>query len=256
MPVNNYGYGTPGMRTFGIDAFDFNGRSDTDVTYTGNYADNAMGDDSKINEDDESGTLDILHGILNQAGITDDEIIAGIRFKPVGLRKLSIKTSVPVSDLPRLLVALGEQLNSDPQHLSEDDERFVKEEDYLGNVTVRDTQTGREVTLTGTQAAEILKRIDRGENEQDVLAGCSSLMEDASTDILREETMPYEGGTYNFPWMIDGRHGTATAAFDGEGNDFRIKIIDVRDDNGVSVKVGSAMLTQMKRDAIYFIGKE
>lgn len=64
------------------------------------------------------------------------------------------------------------------------------------------------------------------------------------------------GGSYNFPWRADGRHGYATARYRGRGKEMKIDILSIRDHEGEEVADAGHLGEVVHEQAIAFIGQE
>lgn len=64
-----------------------------------------------------------------------------------------------------------------------------------------------------------------------------------------------EFGTYNFPWKVDSNIGTATVEYSGSPAEPKLKLISVRDSSGNEIDDLSDMESEIKKQAIEFIGK-
>lgn len=272
----DYGHDDPTRRRpYRIDAYDHKSRPDMPLRYTGNYADNPMHDPAHLNEE-EDGVLDRLHDMLRTAQIDDDEILAGIRLSPRGYQKAAARLGLAASEIPVLMQSLATNIRRERQRLQEDDlgvqparqpgvqrggrQRFTYETDFLDNVTVRDTISGKEAFLRGSEAMEMLDRLDGGEDEQAVLASYASIMEDGGDqrnegDDGYEKEISADSGTYNFPWSVGGRSGTATARFRDRDGEFSVDVIHVRDAGGKTID-DPALTARLQQTAWDFIGDE
>jgi hypothetical protein len=258
--VARYDYGhndaAKGTDSFKIDSFDFKGRADMRVRNVGRYADNAMWDPSRLNENDQQSMLEAIHDMLSKADISDREIRAGIRLSEKGCQKVAAQLGIAASEVPTLVNSLTSKLRDDELIANEDAAgRFSHEIDFLNNVTIRDEHNGRDVFLRGSEAANLQRRIADGEDEQHVLGEYAALMEaDDEEDFSRE--LRSNGGSYNFPWKMDGQHGTATASFRGNGPGMNIKLIHVRDAQGDDITPNQSMRRHLEQTARDFIGRE
>lgn len=134
-----------------------------------------------------ASVLDRLHAMLAKAGVTDEEIINGFRLTDKGNQKAAAILGIAPEEVRLLIGSLTTQLRHDhKQHASIVNEfstmvaegRFEYEPDYLGNVTVRDTKTGKEVFLRGDAAADLLSRVEGSDDQQAALADFQHMMED------------------------------------------------------------------------------
>jgi hypothetical protein len=211
-------------------------------------------------------TLDRLQNIINDAGIDDHEIIGGAEFSHAGYQKIATKMGVSFKDIHSMINLLIEKLRKensvqeDYEKLLDDDsdDRFSYEKDFLGNVTIRDSHTGDDVFLRGQQSAKLLHELIVSDDEQEVLAQymADPINEDedeeGDADSTYEPEIDAGGGSYNFPWTLEGAHGTATAVYSGTGT---IKIVSVRDEDGVEVEITIDLSKALMPQAVAFIGK-
>lgn len=210
-------------------------------------------------------TLDHLNSVLNEAGIEDHEIIGGFELTHLGYQRLALRMGVDLDTLQLMINVLMEKLRKEKhmhetysQLLDEEDENFSYEKDWLGNVTVRNNETGDEVFLRGSEAAEMLTALKSGlADEQEILSQYMESDTITESDDLEDEDS-YEDelettrGTYNFPWKTKMAHGTGTASYSGKDN---IKIISIRDEDGNEIKATPELEAELKLQAVAFIGK-
>lgn len=139
---------------------------------------------------DSGDLLERLHQMLNKAGITDEQFVSGVRLTQSGLEKAARRLGVDSREIELLMRSLFTRIQQEQSRIAEmaasfreavdpivrfDSEdapsgRYSYEVDYLKNVTIHDTQTGKSVFLRGTAATAILNRIAAGADEQAVLA--------------------------------------------------------------------------------------
>ena len=211
------------------------------------------------------------HG--GNAEIDDDEILAGVRLSPRGYQKIAARLGLAASEVPMLIQSLATEIRRNNQRLQEDDlgvsepassggkPRFSYETDFLDNITIRDSVTGKETFLRGSNAMAALDRLDGGEDEQAVLASYASIMEDSDGHDAAGDGGSYEkeiaadGGTYNFPWSAGSRSGTATARFSDKDGEFSVKVIHVRDEGGKTIDDPN-LTSRLEQTAWDFIGDE
>jgi hypothetical protein len=238
------------------------------------YGDNTM--TGKLEEFDNSGILDRLHNILLKAGISDDEIRAGIDLTPKGTHKVAGQLGVPASEISMLMGSLNTRMRDDESHeesafesayykMMEDDgddadtnDRFGYEKDGMGNVTVRDSQTGKSTYIQGSQATDLLNSLQQSpDNEQSILGDLQPLMENSEErepDFLDE--MKQTHGTMNFPWTTEEGHGTGTVSYNFSGHDLKLRLLSVRDNNGKIISPDPAMKAKLEKIAHDFIENE
>jgi hypothetical protein len=274
------GHGDPArLHGFRIDSFDFKGRADMKIRNTGNYADNAMHDYSRLNEEGDESILDRLQQMLAKADVSEDEMRAGVRLTDKGRAKAAGRLGVSPEEVDVLLNSLATRMRKGEaainrayaEHMgdvteAEGEGRYTYEDDYLGNVTVRDIQTGKERFMRGHDAQELLQRLNGGEDEQEVLGGVMALVEgDENPDMLDEdgEDPGYERemkehsrqGSYNFPWKEGGKRGTATAEYRWMGENLKIDVRHIRDSAGEPIN-DAGLAKRLAEVARGFIGRE
>lgn len=204
-----------------------------------------------------------MNATLNKAGFDDAEIARGLRLKETGMNKLASMLRVSPQEASELLNQLITKLRDDLKTveesylsiLGESSSRYGMEKDRLGNVTVRDSHTGKEVFLRGSAATAVLNAA-KGHNEQDVLARAlsESINEDAGEEDSYADEIRQDRGSYNFPWTYQRQQGTGTADYTGRGDTFKIKIVSIRDQDGEEIEADDAMTSALSSQAFKFIG--
>jgi len=277
-------------------------------TTSARYGDNPIDDEQELNEDHQS-TLDQLQQILNDAGISNDEIELGIQLSPEGKQRIAARLGTSAHQMDTLLSSLQASLNSDEKSKmiqeidvdpeSEDDvvygkayhknsapwrrngpsewrkygkqpeQRFTYEPDVLGNLTIRDSETGEEKFLQGAQAMSLaneLEKIDDSDAQQQILELAflkensiydnfflREFKEDSSDDNFDDE-INTDSGTYNMPWRLGDSHGTMTVFFTDKDGKPVLRIQSVRDEDGNEIHgLDDDLLLVQAKD---FIGKE
>lgn len=214
-----------------------------------------------------------LHELLNAANVRNEEIKGGIRLSDEGYLKLSRKFGTDRAGVDNLLLLLARKIESEEERGIIDEAvavRFAYEADYLHNVTIRDGKTGQEDYFGGSEAGSILdslEGLDIGSRQaQEILGtwlhkkGPKSLHEaffvEGPTQATLAAEIKNDIGSFNFPWKAAGKSGTATAAYTGDRDQFRLKIVDARDQNGDPVQLDDQMHRLLKSQALDFIGDE
>ena len=248
--------------TFGRKEFSKRGSADLPQRVT-----NARYGDNPLLELDRTSLLDRLHDMLNRAGVDDAEIGPGVRLTARGMRKVAGSLGISAEEVPMLLNSLaghvsdgdgdgggdGRQSLMDDEYRRMTEGRLSFETDYLGNVTVRDADSGREAYIQGTGASGLLAKLKRQPHrQQEILAGFQHLME---ADGFQDE-IDADAGTYNMTWKIAGQQGTATVMYHLIGDRPRLTVQSVRDEDGNEIKAGHAMHAELQRQAKDFIGQE
>lgn len=168
------------------------------------FGDNSL-EDVTINEEfdlpfDQKIKLDRLQNILNNADVSDDEIIAGIGgLTAEAKKKVANAIDVPEDKVDFMLRLLSTKLSKEDEknyslfnesykHIMEEDSRFGYQDDSIGNVTINDTKTGKSVFLTGSEAATLLNKLFRKpEDTQQILSDYEPLMEDECWSAAGEQ---------------------------------------------------------------------
>lgn len=181
---------------FEIDAFDFKGRADMKVRPTGKYADNAMYDYSRLNEDEDDSVLDRLQEMLERADVSKDEMRSGVRLTDKGKHKVAAGLGVSFEEVDVLLNSLKDRMQRDDDALA-------------------------------SAYAEALKEGGDEQLDED---------DDGDPDFRKEMEAKSDRGSYNFPWKDGGRSGTATAEYRWMGDTLDLNVMHIRDAAGDPVK--------------------
>lgn len=159
---------------------------------------NQMGDNPlPLEENPQEFTddmLDHLHAILTNAGKSDSDIaMNNVKIKPTSAEKVirtvapGVEVENPSEMLDKMLVALAQRLDPNSQQVNEfqeipSDARYVHTIDTLGDVKITDSQTGKEIILTGEDAMEVIGELelngDSPEKVQEILGHYQHVMED------------------------------------------------------------------------------
>lgn len=207
-------------------------------------------------------TLAKMNAMLNKAGFDDAEIARGLRLKQSGMQKLSARLGVSEQEASQMLDQLINRLRDDAERVAEsyrsilEGSRYGYERDRLGNVTVRDSHSGKEIFLRGATAAELLKAVKLGD-EQQILAGylTETVTEDAGEEDSYADEIKTDRGSYNFPWSFERQQGTGTAEYTGRGDSFKINLVSIRDQDGDEIDAEGPMRSALTNQAFKFIGQ-
>lgn len=211
-------------------------------------------------------TLDQLQNYLHAAGITDDDLIAGAQLAHRGYQKIAAKFGVSLKDANHMVNELITSLRMEERRIAENyrravreaNERYAYEDDYLKNITIRDTRSGEEFYVSGAEAAELLNALKASpEAEQQILANYATSSHEITEDEETAENDSYEPeieskvGSYNFPWKDGADMGTATVVYSGDAN---IRLVSTRDEEGEEVEITPERSKIILRQAYAFIG--
>jgi hypothetical protein len=184
-----------------------------------------------------------------------------VRLLPRGIDKLSRKLGVTQDELSRMLADLSRKLKdelkptglpADPG-ICEDDERYSFEADFMGNVTLRDTKTGKTRYLQGDDGQKFLHEIDRvGNNYQPLIQPYfdERLVEFVEEDVASDE-MGNTGGTYNFPF----NGNFACARFWLAGTKPMVEVVSVVDADGEELPLDARTKAEADRVAWEWVNK-
>ncbi len=151
--------------------------------------------------------------MLSDIGIDVSMLKNGVTITSKGKEKLSKHFGISLEEVDQLLSNL----------LFESVNRYTYEPDFLGNVVIRDTISGAQRELSGSEAFELVAEIERsGVDYQDLLSPYFTLNEEVSTI---DNEIALTGGTFNFPY----KNNIVTVSYGVENNQPKLEIISVRD---------------------------
>ncbi len=173
--------------------------------------------------------LDQLYAMLKKAGVTDAQIKTGVRLTDAGLRTLCDKFNITEIDAKAMLVQLRgyDFVTEDNDMKFDTPDRFSYESDVLGNVAVRDSQSGKEIFLQGNEAFDLLYALETYPDKVQDTIGVIFAQPLSETTLDEDDFFGdmKSNGTFNF--VYDGNF--ATAKYWEEDGDFKIDIISLRD---------------------------
>lgn len=259
------------------------------------FADNAMADPQELDEfADDHTQVDIIHQELNGIGMTDLEIRQGVELNQSGKQKLAAKLGCSPDEVHELIGRLIQDLRDadseqDDALLSDYysfmgesekkpakeakkgkkrpfdqgvmSERISYEADFLGNYTVRDSETGEEKFVQGTEASELADKLKHDadpNNQQENIREFAEPMNSEEPKTSFADEINASAGTYNFPWDYQGEHGLATVFYRTDLDTPHLKLKSVRDLDGLEfiADVDPEMHDDLLRQAQDFIGDE
>ncbi len=202
--------------------------------------------------------LDDLRKMLNDVGISDAYISRGVRLTDIGLRKMSKRFGVSAEEVIKMLVQLKLHVRDDiAENLNEHIERYAYETDYMGNITIRDSQTGDERFLQGDEAFELGQiLITHPGMQQDTLSEYfnNEISESVDGDSVEDgfgEMAADEGGTFNFPY----RGMFATARFWKDAKGFNINVVSLRNTTDEEQNISPDLREKLNKIAMTWVDK-
>ena len=221
--------------------------------------DNSLNDPSEqLEEVVQNSLLDRLQRMFANAGVSDDEIKAGVELSPTGTQKAAARLGISPTEVTMLIASLMSRMQKESERLDDsyfrmsESERFSCERDYLNNVTVRDAVSGKEAYLQGSEAAKLLAQLKSNPaSEQQVLGGLEHLMEDFGFNSEINDG----SGSYNMQWKHDGQTGFATVLFSKNNGKPHLELGSVRDSSGEDVDVDGEMHQSLLKQAQDVIGE-
>lgn len=197
----------------------------------------------------DKADLDELHQLLNRANVTDDYIRRGVRLTGAGTEKVAVRFGINPNDVPQMLSALSAQM----AHLKEDAPRFTHEADYMGNITLRDSKSGKSRFFQGDEAFRINDELSANpDKEQDIISPyfdeevLEESIDEEPTDDLTDK------GTFNFPYR--GKFATAVYGLDS-AHKFILKVISLRDQEDTEVEITPELQAELDRVALTWVDK-
>lgn len=267
---------------------EFSDKGRADVPTDGVYprSDNAMAneidewampdDQDEVSYTAHPSQLMQVHSLLNKADVSDQEIKSGVELTDRGHHIVAGELGVGPKEVDELIGSLVQQLRSDdgakeslaeeyrkfmaeagystlPFALTDSADRYSYEKDALGNVTVRDGETGNSKFLRGAQATEMLDRLSTHAPDS-VLGTLFEKAMNPETDTYDNE-IAAKSGTYNFPWKLADRHGFGTVFF-SEGDPITLRLENATDEHGDDVPLDDHLSEELLQQARDFIGQE
>jgi 8-oxo-dGTP pyrophosphatase MutT (NUDIX family) len=117
--------------------------------------------------------VDRLRKMVRSAGLSDAHIDGGATLSQAGTHKAAAALGVDPSEMTLLMSALRQRIRDERRQYDTMNEdmgapmpRYAFEKDAMGNVTVRDTASGDERFVSGTQASALLNRLSGSPQEQ------------------------------------------------------------------------------------------
>lgn len=264
-----------------IQSYDFQSSREGSPRLTDRYADNAMydpADTTVIHEDADDSLLERLYRrLLTHRDATPEMIRAGeVELKPKGRDMLAAEFGISPEEIDTLMNSLPGYLErQEDSHMIVDDElmeyaeedddpRYTFESDFLGNIVIYDhyLRGSEPLMLSGDKALGLIRALEehRGHREQQHILkhALAENLEEADDglhpDFEFTTEIKNDAGMFNFPWSLGSHHGTGTASYRGDGQDFELNIEDVRNDKGKRINdLSDELIEHLKEQAVAFI---
>lgn len=186
---------------------------------------------------------DLRQKLKDKTNLTDDYISRGVRLTATGNAWVAREYQIDINEVPAMLAAVSQMVAGD---LKEDSERFSYEADYMGNLTLRDAESGKDIFLQGDEAFELAGKLESHPGvEQRLIApyfGGETLNE---SEVEAASVAPDDAGTFNFPY----KDGLASARFWIEDGDRKVKAVSFRK-NDTHMEVDITPDLQNKLDTV------
>jgi hypothetical protein len=194
----------------------------------------------------EESKLAELRKLLNGVNLDDGYIGRGVMLTQQGQRKVADRFEIDLAAVPQMLQAVSAYVRRDM--LSEQVDRYSFEADFMGNLTLRDNQAGRERFIQGDEAFKLDNELSKYPDRQQEIM--SQYFDEPLVEGV-EDDLPRGGGTFNFPYK--GKF--ATARFGVEGGEFRVSVISLRDAEDNETDIDEALQTKLDAVAMTWVDK-
>jgi hypothetical protein len=166
-----------------------------------------------------------LRKMLNGINVTDDMLSRGVRLTQAGVEKVAKRFGIDTTEVPGMISATAAMTKTD---IAEDVQRFTYEADYMGNLTLRDDETGRDVFLQGDEAFALADKLEKHPEQEEVFISQYFSEQPLAESETMMPAIPVkrDGGTFNFPYK--GKFATARFWTDDD-HKFQVKVISLRD---------------------------
>lgn len=195
----------------------------------------------------EKSDLEELYNLLRKANVTDKHISRGVRLTTQGEKKIAERFKIPLDTVPDMLLALTKQIGA----FAEDSPRFTYEKDYLGNLTIRDSKTGKSRFIQGDSAFALDDELSAHPDKEQEIIG-----KQFGIEILNEgedeEAIVSDKGSFNFPFR--GKFATAVFGLDASGK-FRHEVVSLRDEQDNEVELTDSEKDELNQVALRWIDK-
>ncbi len=190
--------------------------------------------------------LDQLRQLLKAVNVSDDHLKRGVRLTKAGIAKVAAKFEVTEQDVEGMLNSLSMAV------LKEDAPRFSFEEDFIGNITLRDAKSGRDKFIQGDEAFKLSDELSANpDREEEIIAQYFDV------ENLNEFANPSDGivsdrGTFNFPYK--GKFATAIYGLDKAGV-FLLNVESLRDAEDIESDITPSMREELNKIALKWVDK-
>ncbi len=193
-----------------------------------------------------------LRKMLNGINVTDDHISRGVRLTAAGVGKVAKRFGIETSEVPAMLAAVSEMVKTD---LTEDMDRFSYEADYMGNLTLRDSETGRDVFLQGDEAFALADKLESHPDQEQIFISQyfdSQPLQESDAMVPAVPVNKHDGGTFNFPYK--GKFATARYWLD-DNKHFQLKVISLRDSQDNEEEITPELQSKIDAVAMTWVDK-
>lgn len=180
--------------------------------------------------------LDDLRNMLHSVNVTDDHIRRGVRLTPRGMKKAAKLLGITENEVSDMLIAL--------RSLEEANDLYAYEADYMGNITIRDTQAGDEHYFIGDEATSLLKRLKANPAKKDEILA-PYFDRKVLNETVTKKIVDLKG-TFNFPNR--GRFVVVSFGTDQSG-EFALEVAAVTNQNGEEIVVSDQEKTALEKIA-------
>lgn len=191
-----------------------------------------------------ANNIEILRQELNNINVDDDMISRGVNLTDNGKEKLARHFNCSLVDIDDMINELVMKLKNErkPDPIQE---RFSYGADFMGNVILYDSVSGKEKSLEGYDAITFMKELNFL-GEQDCIKEHFDITE---SDGMFDELSGTRSGTYNFPY----KKYFGTARYSMKNGDFNLDIISLRDNEGEEVDIDNFDIVDINNVAMKYI---
>ena len=194
----------------------------------------------------DKSVLEELRRMLANINVSDDHMARGVRLTSNAMNKVAARFHIDVSKVPDLLVELSRYMSDE---LVEDAARFGYERDYMGNITINDSKTGKSKFIQGDSAFKLGDELAANPDKEEAIIANYF---DVSVLSEADEDMGFpDKGTFNFPYK--GKF--ATASYGLENGKFTLKVISLRTETDEEIELTPLLQKELDRVAMTWIDK-